>query len=78
MQLYINGKGMGDITTTESQVASGTAHTNLIFGAGSLYSLVDDYWDMHIDDFAIWQSHYLTSDEVIYIINKGKYTTSKS
>ena len=78
MQLYINGKGMGLITSIVNQTASYEAHANLILGAGSLFPLVDDYWDMHIDDFAIWENHYLTSAEIIYVINKGKYTTSRA
>ena len=51
--------------------ASETDYPDLIFGAGYFYSLANDYWNMHIDDFAIWKDHYLTPDEIIYIMNKG-------
>ena len=57
-------------TTLSSNTASRSKNPNLIFGGTMLSS--NDYWDMHIDDFAVWNGRTLTSNEVVYIMNKGK------
>ena len=72
LELYINGKVTGKITSYKGNSGSSTNHPNLIFGAGSLFPLINDQWNMHIDDFAIWANRYLTSDEAVHIMNKGR------
>ncbi|XP_065053405.1 uncharacterized protein LOC135682445 [Rhopilema esculentum] len=69
--LYINGKMAAQDTTAESNSASQTGHTNLILGAGTLIALINDYWNMELDDLAIWEDHVLTAEEVVHVMNKG-------
>ena len=70
--LYINGKMAAQDTTAGSNSASQTRHPNLILGAGTLISLINDYWNMQLDDLAIWEDHLLTAEEVVHVMNKGK------
>eukprot|EP00795_Rhopilema_esculentum_P014819 gene14819-5932_t len=57
-------------TTAESNSASQTGHTNLILGAGTLIALINDYWNMELDDLAIWEDHVLTAEEVVHALSK--------
>ena len=59
-------------TTAGSNSASQTRHPNLILGAGTLIALINDYWNMQLDDLAIWEDHLLTAEEVVHVMNKGK------
>ena len=72
MKLYLNGRLVGLTTSTTSQSASSSNYPYLIFGAGSLFDITNDHWNIHIDDFAIWKDHDLSSEEVIYVMNKGE------
>ncbi|XP_065053606.1 uncharacterized protein LOC135682574 isoform X2 [Rhopilema esculentum] len=69
--IYLNGLNVAQQTTASSYSISTTKHPNFIFGAGSLFSLINDHWDMHIDDFAFWDNYILTPEEVAYVMNKG-------
>ena len=70
-EFYINGRLVAKDTTKSFVSASRTAYSSLVLGAGHSYGFIGDYWNMHIDDFAIWKGHYFTPDDVIYIMNKG-------
>jgi len=69
LEIYINGRKVASDYSFSACTASKTRNPNLIFGgAGSSGST---YWGMHIDDFAVWNNRILTSNEIIYIMNKG-------
>ena len=70
--LYINGRNVAQSTVTSTHSGSHSVHPQVIFGAGSLYPLVDDHWDMQIDDFAFWDEYILAPKDVVYVMNKGK------
>ena len=66
----MNGRMVARDTTSSSCTASRTKNPNLIFGG--VISSSNDYWGMYIDDFAVWNNRLLTSNEIVYIMNKGK------
>ena len=69
LKIYVNGREIKKDVLYNLQSASQTANSNLFFGGAS--SSTNEYWGMHIDDFAVWKGHLLTNDEIVYIMNKG-------
>ena len=70
MKIYVNGRNVGSDNSYSSCTASFASDPNLIFGGAT--SSDRTYWGMHIDDFAIWDNRILTSNEIIYVMNKGQ------
>ena len=69
-EVYMNGRLIARDTTFASCTASTTKNPNLIFGGAA--STSNNYWGMQIDDFAVWKGRLLTSDEIVYTMNKGE------
>ena len=71
LEIYVNGRKIASDNTHKSCSASDSANPNLLFGGAGASN--NQYWGMHIDDFAVWDGRKLTSGEITYIINKGKW-----
>ena len=69
LEVYVNGRIQGkDVSYVESS-SSETLSPDLLFGGAGTSG--NQYWGMCIDDFAVWNGHKLTNDEIVYIMNKG-------
>ena len=72
LKLFVNGGLVGQSALKKNTNTDGKLFTSLVFGAiDALFPLNGDYYNIQIDDFAIW-SKDLSEVQISYIMKQSR------